>query len=138
VGDGIADAGKVPVTNEERVGAFQYTDLRIDALRCHVDDLERLVNEQVIALDKATVIAKDNMERRLDSMNEFREALRDTQARFLTSQEFDNAHAQVMTDIKMLREEKARMEGKASQSQVLGTAAISIVGLVIGVISLFR
>jgi hypothetical protein len=49
---------------------------------------EKLINEKFRARDMALVVALDTLNKRLDGMNEFREALRDQNARYLSRSEY--------------------------------------------------
>jgi hypothetical protein len=66
-------------------------------------------------------------------MNEFREALKDQAARFITRDDLRF----LQEEVRGLRKLADMAEGKASQNSVLWTAAIAIVGLIISVIRLF-
>jgi hypothetical protein len=77
-------------------------------------------------------LARDAMEKRLESMNEFRQQLKDQTSSFITRPEHDS----VLADIRILRESKAELQGKASQSSVNIALIISFLSGMMAVISL--
>ena len=93
--------------------------------------LERLINERFTHLEKSTEIARQSMEKRLESMNEIRGALRDQGATAFTRSEHELYREKIAGEILMLRESKALLEGKASQISVNVTLAISILSLIL-------
>jgi len=100
----------------------------------HVDIHSREYVTKII--DKSTKIAAKILEKRLDSMNEFRQALEDQSRHFLTKEHYQIQHERLVEDIRMLRENKATLEGRASIKSVLVAYVISILGLIIGACSL--
>jgi hypothetical protein len=100
-----------------------------------------------IALDKA----EEKMDIRLNSMNEFRDALRDQTARFIDRTEYtqvkeqcakfvmkgeiESQFAKYDEQIRQLELSKALLEGKASRSSVNFAMAVSVTGIIIAIIS---
>lgn len=82
----------------------------IDALHTHLDqefkDLRELIAAKFDAVDKATVLAAVAVERRFESVNEFRKQLADQERNFLTRAEFDAHHE---TLVNKLDQEIARL-----------------------------
>jgi len=76
------------------------------------------------------------MDHRLTGMNEIRETMRDQAGDFLTRKEFEAKHEMLCSEIKTLREYADTAKGKASQNAVLFVAAISIAGLILGLVQL--
>ena len=76
------------------------------------------------------------MNKRLDGMNEFRQTLSEQSDTFLTKAEYSVFRSRVEEDIRMLREAKSMLEGKASQQALNVTMIISIVGLIVGMLSI--
>jgi len=91
----------------------------------------RIKNVQDV-LDKA----ESQLDKRLIGMNEFRETLRDQSGLFFTRAEHDIYAKKIDEDVRLLREYRATMEGKASQSSVNVALIIAVVGIIIGVITL--
>jgi len=95
------------------------------------------IEVKIAALDKATLVAKESMERRLEGMNEFRDALKDQNATFVTRTEYERS----ICDIRELRDSKNKLEGKADQKAVnlatllaAAALAIALIGLVMDLI----
>lgn len=87
-------------------------------------------------IERSTKLAAKSLETRLEHMNEFRAAMSDQSKHYLTKQEFTIQHERVMEDIKILRESKANLEGKASTKSVMIAYIISGIGLLISLITL--
>jgi len=98
--------------------------------------LRDLVMSKFEGNDKATQLAYDSMNKRLEGMNEFRDQLKDQASRFITRDEFGIITNRLIEDIRELREGKARLEGKADQSSVNKAFTLSIIGLVVALVSL--
>ena len=105
-------------------GTLQHTCIPIVE---HVERLTRM-ESQIAALDRATDIAKDAIDRRLTAMNEFREALNDAQNRMLPRAEYAIQHERLVDDVKRLNTFKDQLVGKANQSSV----NLALAGMVIG------
>ena len=85
------------------------------------------------AVDKALKLASSNMERRLEGMNEFREDLRNQAATFVSRTECEAHRKLIDADLRMLRESKSHLEGKASQLSVTISLLLALAGLVVAV-----
>jgi hypothetical protein len=111
-------------------------------LQKHLEDKvqtsERLLNEKIININKSIDLASVQLNERLNGMNEFREALKDQSQKYLTKDEFNIQHLRVQDDIRILRESKAQLEGKASQTSVLISYAIALISLIIAIISYYH
>jgi hypothetical protein len=94
------------------------------------------VDTRILALEQATNLAAKTLEKRLEGMNEFREALKNQASLFITRSEMELEIEKMEKDIRVLRESKANLEGKASQISVVIALAISILGLFVGIIGL--
>ena len=79
-------------------------------------------------MEIATDKAYQSMERRLESMNEFRAQLKDQNAQFVTKEE----HQRILDDIQILRESRAELAGKASQKSVNAALMFSLVSVFFG------
>lgn len=100
--------------------------------------LKEYFESRLCSIEQATKSAAAQMEKRLEGMNEFRDALKDQATKFLTKDEFNIQHIRVQDDVRMLRESKANLEGKASQTSVFIAYGIAVVSLIIAIISLFH
>jgi hypothetical protein len=112
----------------------------------HTDEfitLKEYVDTKFCYLDRAMETNNKNLELRLASLNEIRDALRDRDATFITKVEFNAILTRLEgcingleTDIRSLRESRSLLEGKASQSSVNIAMIISVVSLLIGLVGI--
>ena len=70
--------------------------------------VERLLEEKFTARDRALSVALTAMDRRLDGMNEFRDALRDQASRFLPREEYIAAHGAMVRNMDIARIELSK------------------------------
>ena len=88
------------------------------------------------ALDKSTSASLSVLEKRLESMNEFRASLSDQTRNYFTKGEHDAYQKLVETDLRVLRESRAELSGKASQSSMNVTFILALVGALTGLVAL--
>jgi hypothetical protein len=132
----------------------------------NVNSLKDYFDTKFTSIERATSVAYEAMDKRLDGMNEFRNALKDQTSKSITRIEHDaliakldfeanvlsekinmsvnNIKEKYDVDIRMLRESKATLEGKASQGSVnmsIGLAALGLLlaalGLIVSAIHIF-
>jgi len=113
-------------TTKNLISLKDYVDFR-------VEEVKVLLCEKLGALEKATSLAKENMEIRLTGMNEWRGQSKDREETFARKEQLISLQITVR-DLELW---KANLSGRASQTSVLVVSAISIVSLVVGIISLF-
>jgi hypothetical protein len=65
--------------------------------------LKDYFDTKLCGMERATNLARDSMEKRLESMNEFRQSLKDQSSTFLTRQEYDAKHALLEQKIETLQ-----------------------------------
>jgi hypothetical protein len=104
---------------------------------------ERILIEREKKFDERFQFQKDevksalaSMDKRLDGMNEFRASLQDQTKNQVSKSEFQTFKDATDKDIRMLRESKAELDGMASQSSVNLSLGISVLGLLVGSISI--
>lgn len=114
----------------------EYVDVRMCALEKRLDD-------RIGALEKATEVAYANQQVRLAGMNEIRDQLRDQASTFITRADLEACVNPLAVevrgfsaDIRMLREAKATIDGKASQQAVNLSFIFAAIGALLGVIGL--
>ena len=112
-----------------RIALREYLEVRIKELREYVD-------VRLASIEQATMLARNSMNLRLDSMNEFRAALKDTIARQVSREELAVIVERFRMDIDDLKQYRATMDGKASQSSVNVTLVIAVLSLVLGAVKL--
>lgn len=93
---------------------------------------------------KALKLSANRLDKRLDDMNHYRELLKDQNSEFLSKNEFNIQHEKLeimlneaREDIKMLRENKANLEGKASMASVWVSYLIGFSALAIAILRFF-
>jgi hypothetical protein len=128
-------------TTPDGVALKEHLESRIEAQRDYFEAV-------IAALEKATAMAAGSMEKRLDGMNEFRDALKDQAARLATVSDVDLKISkateplcirvdQIEATQKELRTFKDQLTGRASMSAVYisyGLAGISFALAVIGLL----
>lgn len=88
-----------------------------------IDDLDRRVADRFTLSDQAVAKAERTMNDRLNSMNEFRDALRDQANRMATRTEMENLEAQVNE----LRRVAANFDGRVAMAAALISVLTSVV-----------
>ncbi len=116
-------------TLQDGVALKEHLEVRLDALQAWTET-------RLTSLEKATETARRTMETRLESMNEFRDALRDTTGRLATREELVLQVDRLTTDISDLKKFKNVTEGKASQQSVNVATILGIISLLIALTSL--
>ena len=112
----------------------EYLDKRIDDLDVAND---RAVQDAKTAADKAIEVNAKIIEKRLDSMNEFREQLRDQAGTFITRSEYEIANKSLSDKIDGLSTTAAILVTRASQGSVNFSYIYSTIILVITVVMHF-
>jgi hypothetical protein len=108
-------------------------------LRDYLAKCFELVNTKLDSTEKATNLARENLEQRLEGLNEWRQQSKDRERDFLPRSEYHLHHDQVCQDVRELRESRAELAGKASQKSVTLTLILtatalflSAVGIILG------
>ena len=121
-----------------------YIDARVQHIETMLGTMCRYIDTRFQADHDATAVAREAMDKRLDGMNEIRDALRDTTGMMLSKSEhiaYMGTIAEYMrrndNDIRQLREASAEGKGKADQSTVARVATFAVIGVVMSVASLF-
>jgi hypothetical protein len=113
------------------VALREYFEARLESLR-------EQINVKLEATEKATNLARTTIDDRLTAMNEFRAALSDTTARMVTRTELAAEINNLKVEIGYLREFKALMEGKASQTSVVIAYIVTIVSLLLSIYGVIK
>jgi hypothetical protein len=132
----------------------------------NVVTLRDYIEAKLDGIAKSTEVALAVLDKRFDAINEIRGAMKDQMANFPTRIEVQSSVSQyrcndldelkkmsgkyisrdehnimmnrMESDVRMLRESRAELAGKASQLYVNITLAISIIGLAISILGLLR
>ena len=100
--------------------------------------LKEYFESRLQEIEKATDRTAEQLNKRLEGMNEFRDTLKDQAAKFVTRDTLDVIIDKLNVDIKNLTTAKDVLSGKASQNSVLWAYAVAVIGIVIGIIGLVR
>jgi hypothetical protein len=106
--------------------------IHIKRLEERMTAVERAFDVRFQTLSNTTNDLAQGMDKRLEGMNEFRNALKDQMAMFFTRTEHEAFLKVVDADLRTLREARAEMAGKASQTHVTYAFIIGASGVVIG------
>jgi len=98
--------------------------------------LKEHIESRISSLEKATELARQQLEKRLEGMNEVRAQLKEQTSNFISRAEYDSKHERLLTEIRDLRESRAELQGKASQKSLNLTLGVAIISLVIALIGL--
>jgi polyphosphate kinase len=111
--------------NNKNISFKEYFDNRFTELKNYMDI-------KFESIEKSTCLAQENLNTRLESMNEFRNSLKDQTAQYITRVE----HDVLKTQISVLEQNNARSEGKASMSSVYLGYIVAFIGIILGVIGI--
>ena len=129
------------------VSLKEYIEKLMDAAEStsnlKIDAVEAKNELKINAVREAITLSQSTLNERLEKMNEFRESLNDQAKTFLTKNEHElyfqrteekyNKTCEDINDLKKSRDENA---GKATQTQVIITLIIGVVGVLFGGISI--
>jgi hypothetical protein len=110
-----------------------YTHAEHEAYAANVASQNKALAD---AAEKATIIQAVALDKRLETMNEFRATLSDQAVNFYTRQEHDVWAKGIESDIRVLRETRAEIGGLAKASQLYLTFVLAMIGTVCGIIGL--
>ena len=122
-------------THEARIAALEAMSGDVADATVAVG-LKEHFESRLIAIEKSTDLAANLIDKRLESMNEFRDALRDQTARFVTRDELDLKILRLADEVGNLKTFRDRLEGKASSQSVYIAYGIAVIGLALSIISL--
>jgi len=125
----------------KKIAVWEANLMGKDEMDCTKNDmyvsLKEYINVKTYAIEKEITLAKLEMDRRLESMNEIRGTLNDQNNRFITRNEYELAHNKLVDDIRMLREFKATIDGKANMSAVYLSYGFIIINIILTVFLAF-
>ena len=103
------------MTNAEVISIKEYFEMRL------------------AELEKARAEAQKALDHRLDGMNEIRDSLRDQRVTFMTRDEYNAKHEQIVQQIRTLELSKAQVDAKASMTSVYISYFFSALAVAIGI-----
>jgi hypothetical protein len=120
---------KTPAKNNKSISLKEYFDTRFE-------DFKNYFDVKFQNIEKATMLAQENLNTRLESMNEFRSSMKDQTQQYITKAEHATFITKVDSDIRYLRENAATVKGKASQQAFYVAVMIGIISIIISIASL--
>ena len=114
---------------DETISLKEYFDNRFTELKNYMDI-------KFNTMDKSTCLANENLNTRLESMNEFRGQIKDQTANFITRVEHDAMMTKYDADIRVLREQNAENKGKANMNTVYVGYVIAFIGIILSIVGL--
>ena len=90
---------------EDKISLREFFDTKIDFVK-------QLFELQISSIKEATGLAKTEIDKRLEGMNEFRDALRDQTNQFVMKSELKVMIDNIEKDLQIFRENKTYLEGK--------------------------
>ena len=112
------------------------------SLKDHFDqrfiDSEKALNIALTASQRATDLALNAQKGVNETQNEFRNTLKDQASTLMPRSETESMIDRINADIRGLRESRASLEGKASQSSVYISYLISIASILLAVYKLIK
>ena len=118
----------------------EYCDKRLDDLRRYVcaqfTAIEKAAALAAGELEKDVTLARAEMERRLEGMNEFRAQLEKQASTFMSRDYYDSEHRSLFNEVRLLREWKSQTEGAKGWSNILAAAAV-LISLAVGILHFF-
>lgn len=108
-----------------------------DKTNSDIDGLSKYVETRFIALEKALNLARVELDRRLEGMNEFREELRRVQSTFVTTEKLELFRKEI--DVKREGDNKRISELERSKSNIDGRiwVAVVFIPILINVVMIF-
>jgi len=114
------------MNEKENISLKHYIDKRFE-------DFKNYMDTQFDSVKQSTHLAQENIDTRLESMNEFRNSMKDQASRFITRTEYDIVCNKYDSDIRNMRETQAENRGKASQQSVYIAYLIALVGIIVAI-----
>ena len=115
--------------NKDSISLRDYFDNRFTELKNYMDI-------KFNSIEKSTCLAQENLNARLENMNEFRNSLKDQTSQYITRREHESVISKYDGDIRTLRETQAEARGKASMNSVYIGYIIAFIAIVVGIVGL--
>lgn len=105
-------------------------------LESQIKWVDRHFASQITTINEKTAAAKEQIDKRLEGMNEFRDALKDQASRLATKDEVAALKDSTNERLQVLELGKANFEGKVAVLSVLVASVVSI--LIVGISQFLR
>jgi len=124
------------VVQPDGVSWRDWINARLEKYDIKLDGCQRMLAAHQEGTDKALDAAKEELERRLESMNQFRAQLEMQSRTFLTREYYESRHTVLAQKIDMLDKMQVAAEARSKVYAVVVAATISVlVGLTIFIIT---
>lgn len=123
------EIGDTRMSKESGISLKEYFDDKFEFLKKYMD-------VRFNAVDASTKLAADTLEIRLESMNEFRESMKDQAGSFITRAEHCAMMQKYDSEIASLMKAEAKSEGMATQKSVIIAYVIATIGIILSGIGL--
>lgn len=134
------DSQQITQVASQVVSLKDYFDVQLKGAMDKIESkLESIAENTAIRhefLSEATKIKSDTLEKRFDNTNEWRTTVMEILTKTATKEEVNSRLDAVVKAIGELKEWKDKQEGKASQTALMWTAIIAIVGLALNLAKL--
>jgi len=137
-GERMTDHDTHKTSNGTSVGLREYFTLWLNNIEMLIEEKCKRIDDRFITIEEARNLALKAMDTRLATMNEFREALRDTQSRFFTKPEHEAYMKSTEIELRALQDFKLSLETKANQSAVNVALVISGIGILLSIVSIAK
>lgn len=119
------------MTDGETVCLREYIESRLK-------DQEKHMNARIDGIEKAIELAAQNLDARLESMNEFRDSLKDQTMTFISRTEFEKTMTGISENhndrLRTLELSRAELQGKASQGAVNVSLVVAVMSAIISIV----
>ena len=116
---------------EQQDNLFSQKSIELFYTRKEYEIFKEKINLQIDDIEKSITLARDQLETRLNSMNEFREQLRDQAGLFYTRKEHEIYKEKVDLQLAGLEKFKVIAESKADRRMVWVAIALSVIAIIV-------
>ena len=126
------------------IPAREYIDREVERAVRDAEDrinhLREISETKLLSIEEARRLAKIEQDKRLDSMNEFRDTLRDQAATFLTRENYEARHSELASRIEAAEKVQtayfARGEGRSVATSWFVPNAPAIISMIVAIAAL--
>jgi len=128
------------MSEDEKITLEKYLTKWIEMLDRYfgtkLEALNAIIAKSEFELKNRTDSTAKQLSDRLDTMNEFRDTLKDQAARFITRADVEAFHSPVLISIRKLELDQKEMEGRVKSAAVIaGILSSLVVGLIVAIIT---
>jgi hypothetical protein len=71
-----------------------------------------IMGQKVVDMEKALILANDELKERLTEMNQFRKQISDERGIYLTKESYEDKHSKIEASVSLLTQWRSNMEGR--------------------------